>query len=62
MAMKITDECTACALCEAECPTGSISEGEDIYIINSETCNECIDQEGGPQCVLVCPVECIEQA
>lgn len=62
MAMKITDECTACDLCVAECPTTSITEGDDIYVIDPETCNECEDQEDGPQCVAVCPVECIEKA
>lgn len=61
MAMKITNECTACGICLPECPTSSISEG-DIYFIDPETCNECIDQEGGPTCQLVCPVECIEKA
>ena len=62
MAMKITDECTACALCEPECPTTSITEGDDIFIIDPETCNECEDQDDGPECVAVCPVECIEKA
>jgi ferredoxin len=62
MAMKITDECTACALCEPECPQGAISEGDPVYVIDPDLCNECEDVEGGSQCVAVCPVECIEKA
>ncbi len=58
MAMKITEECTACDLCLPECQTSSITEG-DIYLIEFETCNECEDQRDGPQCLSVCPVECI---
>ena len=61
MAMTITDECTACGLCMEPCPTESITEG-DIYIINPDTCNECEDVVDGPQCVDVCPVDCIEKA
>jgi ferredoxin len=60
MAMKISLECTACGICEPECPLTAISEGEDIYIIDSEVCNECEDQEDGSHCVAVCPVDCIE--
>jgi len=56
MAMKITEECTACGLCLPECPTDSISEG-DIYVVDAETCNECEDQEDGPQCQAICPVD-----
>lgn len=61
MAMKITDDCTACGLCMPECPTSSISEG-DIYVIDAGTCNECEDQSDGQHCVAVCPVDCIVKA
>jgi ferredoxin len=62
MAMKITDECISCGACEPECPTESISEGEVIYVINANTCVECEGHFDSPQCVSVCPVECIVQA
>lgn len=53
MAHKITDECIACGTCEPECPEGAISEGEEIFIIDAELCNDC------GSCLEVCPVECI---
>jgi ferredoxin len=62
MAMKITDECISCGACEPECPTESISEGDGIYVINADTCVECEGYADSPQCVDVCPVECIEKA
>lgn len=58
MAMKILDDCIACGACLTECPTESISEG-DIYVINPETCVECVGHYDSPQCAAVCPVECI---
>lgn len=60
MALYITEECTYCAACEPECPTQAISAGDDIYIIDPNSCNEC---EGLAEqaCVAVCPAECIVQ-
>ncbi len=61
MAMKITDECTACGLCPPECPNDAIEEA-DIFIIDADKCDECVDVEGGSRCIEVCPVDCIEKA
>lgn len=59
MALMITDECINCAVCEPECPNGAIFEGEEIYEIDPKLCTECVGHFDEPQCVQVCPVECI---
>ncbi|CAH0349510.1 YfhL family 4Fe-4S dicluster ferredoxin [Aquabacterium sp. CECT 9606] len=59
MALKITDECINCDVCEPECPNQAISMGESIYVIDPARCTECVGHFGEPQCVQVCPVECI---
>ena len=60
MAMTITDDCTACGVCEPECPNEAISEADPIYVIDAEKCTECADVEEGPQCVKWCPKEALE--
>ena len=59
MAMIISDECINCDVCEPECPNGAISQGEEIYHVNPRLCTECVGHFDSPQCVAVCPVECI---
>jgi ferredoxin len=59
MALIITDECINCDVCEPECPNGAISPGEEIYEIDPRLCTECVGHYDTPQCVEVCPVECI---
>jgi ferredoxin len=59
MALLITDECINCDVCEPECPNGAISEGENIYEIDPNLCTECVGHHDEPQCLKVCPVECI---
>ncbi len=61
MALIITDECINCDVCEPECPNGAISQGEEIYRINPKLCTECIGHYNEPQCVEVCPVDCIKK-
>jgi len=41
VAYKITDDCTACGVCEMECPVGAISEGDPIYVIDADACTSC---------------------
>ena len=60
MALMITDECINCDVCEPECPNQAISMGEAFYEINPSRCTECVGHFDEPQCVMVCPVECID--
>ncbi|MGP1613812.1 MAG: YfhL family 4Fe-4S dicluster ferredoxin [Pollutimonas bauzanensis] len=59
MALLITDECINCDVCEPECPNSAISEGPEIFEINTDRCTECVGHYETPQCVAVCPVDCI---
>ena len=59
MALLITDECINCDVCEPECPNDAISQGEVIYIIDPHRCTECVGHFEQPQCVEVCPEDCI---
>ena len=59
MALLITDECINCDVCEPECPNDAISQGEEIYVIDPKRCTECVGHFDQPQCVEVCPVDCI---
>ena len=59
MALIITDECINCDVCEPECPNGAISQGAEIYVIDPGKCTECVGHFDTPQCVEVCPVDCI---
>ena len=59
MALWITDECINCDVCEPECPNQAIYMGAEIYEIDPKRCTECVGHFDEPQCVQVCPVECI---
>ena len=59
MALMITDECINCDVCEPECPNGAITQGAEIYIIEPGKCTECVGHFDTPQCIEVCPVDCI---
>ena len=59
MALKITDQCINCDVCEPECPNEAISQGLEIYEIDPLKCTECVGHFDTPQCRVVCPVDCI---
>ncbi len=56
MAHVISDECTNCGACEAECPVEAISEKKDKRVINADECTDC------GACAAVCPVDAISPA
>jgi ferredoxin len=59
MSLMITDDCINCDVCEPECPNEAIAPGEEIYEIDPSKCTECVGHYDEPQCVEVCPVDCI---
>ena len=59
MALLITFECINCDVCEPECPNQAIFLGSEIYQINPDKCTECVGHFDEPQCVQLCPVNCI---
>ena len=59
MALKITELCINCDVCEPECPNQAISMGPEFYVIDFRRCTECVGHFDQPQCREVCPVDCI---
>lgn len=55
MAYKIGDACVNCGTCEAECPAGAISEGDNARKIDPSVCVSC------GTCASVCPVSAISE-
>ncbi len=59
MSLLINDECINCDVCEPECPNSAITQGDEIYEIDPNLCTECVGHFDEPQCIEVCPVDCI---
>ena len=55
MAFVIGNDCLSCGACEANCPVGAISQGDEHYVIDASACIECGSCEG------TCPVGAISQ-
>jgi ferredoxin len=60
VALRITDLCVNCDVCEPVCPNSAIYQGVQLYEIEPARCTQCVGHFDEPQCVIVCPVECIE--
>jgi ferredoxin len=58
MALTINDDCTSCDACPEVCPNKAISIGTP-YIIDPALCTECVGAHDEPQCMTVCPADCI---
>lgn len=59
MALRIDQDCVNCDVCEPACPNNAIRMGPEIYVIDPALCTECVGHFDEPQCIVVCPVECI---
>lgn len=61
MALKINEDCINCDVCEDKCPNKAIFQGIEIYEIDPDLCTECKGHYDEPQCMVYCPVDCIEK-
>jgi len=59
MALLINEDCTNCDACPSVCPNDAITVGDMIYVIDAFKCTECVGADDEPQCMLVCPADCI---
>jgi ferredoxin len=59
MALLINNDCTACDACVTVCPNTAISAGSPYYVIDPLKCTECVGAHDEPQCMVVCPADCI---
>ena len=59
MALAINADCIACGACDYVCPNDAITRTHDVYAIVAARCTECRGHFSEPQCIAVCPVDCI---
>ena len=59
MALLINEDCTACDACPEVCPNTAISVQDETYVIDPALCTECVGAHDEPQCMDVCPADCI---
>ncbi len=59
MALLINNDCTSCDACPEACPNEAISVVNSMYVIDPDKCTECVGAHDEPQCMDVCPADCI---
>jgi Fe-S-cluster-containing hydrogenase component 2 len=52
------NKCDGCAWCVEACDFGAISINPATKL--AEICDQCEDEEDGPQCVKICPKDALE--
>lgn len=55
----IMEDCTDCVACIEPCPNDAITKNDGIYHIAPDKCTECVGHHDDPQCIEVCPSDCI---
>ncbi len=61
MALLIEKSCINCDMCDPECPNQAIYMGPKIFEIDWAKCTECVGHYDTPQCIDVCPIDCIKK-
>ena len=59
MALMITEECNSCGICVEECPNHAVFEGDPVYVIDADNCTECVGYFDEPNCISICPTDCL---
>jgi ferredoxin len=62
--LLIQKDCVSCGNCKIECPENAILDNtenkeQDSFFILIDICNLCKKENNEPQCIKVCPVDCI---
>ena len=58
MPIRITQDCVNCAACVDVCPNNGIRPGRSVYVIDQNSCTECVGFFNVQQCVAICPIDC----
>lgn len=62
--LVIEAACINCDVCEPACPNKAIffDENSEYYQIDINKCTLCVGHYDTPQCIALCPVDCIKHS